>query len=301
MGWLYLQVKASPILQFFTITFMLFGLASCSKMVDKQMETSSQSKDILWGYVGENSPEHWSKDYPQCELGGDQSPINIDTKQAQIKYLSDLRFTFTREPTDFEDNGHTVEVVFSDDNKDSLGQSVTLNYNEKGQTANSRAVEIEYNQKQDTLSVDDEEYRLAQFHFHSPSENKVNSQNYPMELHLVYEGDHQQFVVVAVFLTIGTENPTIRTLWEHMPTYRGQKNDIRSLNPDFSGLLPNKRGYYTFQGSFTTPPCTRDVTWYVFHEPITVSQAQVNAFQKVMNHNNRPLQPLNNRAILSSQ
>ncbi|MCL1124051.1 carbonic anhydrase [Shewanella surugensis] len=301
MSWLYNQVTALPIMKFFVIIFAVLGLVSCSKEPPKETNSLSKTKDIFWGYVGESSPEHWGKDYPQCELGGDQSPINIDPKSVKVTSLPALRFTFSREPTDIEDNGHTVEVVFSDDPSENQGKSITLDYNEKGQLANSRAVEIEYNAKQDTLVVDDKEYRLAQFHFHSPSENVVNSQHYPMELHLVYEGAATQFAVVAVFLNIGAENPIIRTLWEHMPTYRGQKNDIRSLNSDFSGLLPTKRGYYTFQGSFTTPPCTRNVIWYVFHEPISVSQWQVDDFKKVMNHNNRPLQPLNSRPILSSQ
>ncbi|WP_299009885.1 carbonic anhydrase [uncultured Shewanella sp.] len=286
---------------FFISIALSLGVTSCSKKPSVMAQTSEQKNEIFWGYVGQNSPEHWGKDFPQCELGGDQSPINIDPKRVKVEALPPLRFTFTREPTDIEDSGHTIEVVFGDDVKQESDESVKLNYHERGKALNSQAVEIEYSEKKDTLSVADKEYRLAQFHFHSPSENVISNQNFPMELHLVYEGENNQFAVVAVFLTLGNENPTIRTLWEHMPVYRGQKNDIRSFNPDFSGLLPNKRGYYTFQGSFTTPPCTRDVTWYVLHEPVTVSQQQVSAFQKVMNHNNRPLQALNNRVILSSQ
>ncbi|WP_298775946.1 carbonic anhydrase [uncultured Shewanella sp.] len=295
------QEKICSRLLFFISLILLLGGTACSKKPNTPAQVPEHKKEIFWGYVGQNSPEHWGEDFPQCELGGDQSPINIDSKKVKVEVLPELRFTFTREPVDIEDNGHTIEVVFGDDAKQESGQSIRLNYSERGKALNSRAVEIEYSEKQDTFSVANKKFQLAQFHFHSPSENVINNQNFPMELHLVYEGKNSQFAVVAVFLSIGNENPIIRTLWEHMPVYRGQKNDIRSLNPDFSGLLPNKRGYYTFQGSFTTPPCTRDITWYVLHETVAVSKEQVEAFQKVMTDNNRPLQALNNRVILSSQ
>lgn len=34
-------------------------------------------------------------------------------------------------------------------------------------------------------------------------------------------------------------------------------------------------GYWTYQGSLTTPPCNECVTWIVFKEPITVTEEQV--------------------------
>lgn len=74
------------------------------------------------------------KDFPQCELGGDQSPINIDPKRVKVEPLPELRFTFTREPTDFEDNGHTVEVVFAEDTQQE--KNITLNYYGRGKALN---------------------------------------------------------------------------------------------------------------------------------------------------------------------
>lgn len=54
------------------------------------------------------------------------------------------------------------------------------------------------------------------------------------------------------------------------------------------------------KGSFTTPPCTEDVRWMMMRQPIQLSKAQIAAFRAIINNNNRPVQPLNGRAIESS-
>ncbi|MGB5462094.1 MAG: carbonic anhydrase family protein, partial [Aureibaculum sp.] len=56
--------------------------------------------------------------------------------------------------------------------------------------------------------------------------------------------------------------------------------------------------YYTYSGSLTTPPCTENVRWYIFKEPITVSVDQVKQLQQLMPVNNyRNEQPLNGRIV----
>jgi carbonic anhydrase len=65
-------------------------------------------------------------------------------------------------------------------------------------------------------------------------------------------------------------------------------------------LLPSERGYYTFTGSLTTPPCSEGVTWYVLRGHPTVSAQQIARFSQLYPMNARPIQPLNGRAILQS-
>jgi len=44
---------------------------------------------------------------------------------------------------------------------------------------------------------------------------------------------------------------------------------------------PN-RGYYTFIGSLTTPPCTEHVTWFVLKAPEPISQRQADALGRIL-------------------
>jgi carbonic anhydrase len=65
-------------------------------------------------------------------------------------------------------------------------------------------------------------------------------------------------------------------------------------------MLPAERDYYQFTGSLTTPPCSEGVLWLVIKKPATASKAQLEAFSTTMGFaNNRPVQPLNARQVLS--
>jgi carbonic anhydrase len=60
-----------------------------------------------------------------------------------------------------------------------------------------------------------------------------------------------------------------------------------------SEMLPDKRSYYRYSGSLTTPPCNQVVSWIVMKTPLTVSKAQIKIFEHATHlHNNRPIQAL---------
>ncbi|EDN66073.1 conserved hypothetical protein [Beggiatoa sp. PS] len=40
--------------------------------------------------------------------------------------------------------------------------------------------------------------------------------------------------------------------------------------------------------------------WIILKQPVSISAEQLAQFQAVYSHNNRPIQPLNNRWVLSS-
>jgi len=136
-----------------------------------------------------------------------------------------------------------------------------------------------------------------QFHFHSPSENHINDESFPMEAHIVHGDGVGNFAVIAVMFKEGEANPALEALWENMPTTEGEHRKLNTAN--LSDLLPENKDYYRFTGSLTTPPCSEGLRWLVLKNPITASKAQIEQFQKVMQHpNNRPLQPINARVIL---
>ena len=46
-------------------------------------------------------------------------------------------------------------------------------------------------------------------------------------------------------------------------------------------FVDNKKNYWTYLGSLTTPPLFESVTWIVFQQPITVSENQVSVRVKL--------------------
>jgi carbonic anhydrase len=108
-----------------------------------------------------------------------------------------------------------------------------------------------------------------------------------------------KLAVVAVMFSEGAANPLLASLWKTMPAKEGEK---AALSDSHSALemLPAERDYYQFAGSLTTPPCSEGVLWLVLKKPVSASKAQLQTFSKTMGFaNNRPVQPLNARQVLS--
>jgi carbonic anhydrase len=223
------------------------------------------SEHAHWGYAGEGAPENWaslSGDNFAC-TGKNQSPINL-TGFIESE-LVPLVFNYQVGGNEILNNGHTVQV----------------NY-----------------QKGSGINIDGKQFNLLQFHFHSPSENNINGESYPLEAHLVHADKDGNLAVVAVMFKEGAENKGLAAAWKQIPMHEGDKNTfVQSL--DANDILPENKNYYRFNGSLTTPPCSEGVRWFVMKEVITASKAQIDAFKATMHgSNNRPLQAVNSRVIL---
>ena len=51
------------------------------------------------------------------------------------------------------------------------------------------------------------------------------------------------------------------------------------------------------RNALTTPPCSEGVKWYLRKTRTQISKEQIAAFTAVYDHNNRPVQALNDRAL----
>lgn len=122
-----------------------------------------------------------------------------------------------------------------------------------------------------------------------------------MEVHLVHADREGKLAVVAVLLEKGEDNPLVHELWNDLPTEKEKEESLDKVRVDATGLLPADRGYYTFSGSLTTPPCSENVTWFVLKHPVTVSATEIEQFSKLYRHDARPTQPLYDRVVLESR
>ena len=122
-----------------------------------------------------------------------------------------------------------------------------------------------------------------------------------MSVHLVHSSETGKVTIIALLVTAGKEQALIRTLWSKLPLAEKSKVAVNDLKIDPLELFPDKRAYYTYMGSLTTPPCTEDVQWIVFKNPITLSKEQISAFSSLHTNNARPVQPVNGRAVKESR
>ena len=149
------------------------------------------------------------------------------------------------------------------------------------------------------LKLGDQKFRLHQFHFHAPSEHTIHGKHFALEMHLVHKDDAGRIAVVALMFEEGDANEWLGPVWKLLPTQENRQREI-DVEFDIVGILPSDLSYYEYSGSLTTPPCTEDVQWFVMQAPQSISASQLAAFTSVIDHNNRPTQPLNGRTVEAS-
>ncbi|MFQ5480820.1 MAG: carbonic anhydrase, partial [Thermodesulfobacteriota bacterium] len=222
---------------------------------------------VHWGYEGDSGPEHWgdlSEKFKACGEGKSQSPIDIS---GELKAPHDtLEMNYDETKINILNNGHSIKV----------------NYD-----------------KGSYITVNGERYNLVQFHFHGPSEHTVNGKHAAMEMHLVHQSKKGAYAVVGALIEKGDKNKAFSTMWKNLPEEAGEKESLKAT-VNVKDLLPAKKAFYNYSGSFTTPPCTEDVTWFVMKDKVNLSEHQLKTFGEIMHGDNRPVQPLNGRVIGAS-
>ena len=225
----------------------------------------AQEHAAHWSYSGAHGPDHWGAEDPAfatCGTGTRQSPIDVET--ATVAALPPIEFSYRAFPLTVTDTHHTFQVNVP--------------------------------QGSGGITVGSDHYELVQFHFHHPSEERIHGKRYAMVAHLVHKNDQGELAVVAVLIHQGDANDALKPIFDNFPA-EGTESKVAGTNLDPMQLLPAKRGYYTFEGSLTTPPCTEHVHWFVLKDPVHASAAQVGQFATRYPNNARPTQPLNARNV----
>ncbi len=232
---------------------------------------SSAQTGAHWDYYGKTGPLGWGRldpAYRLCSQGKEQSPIDIRGAKLN-KALPPIEFHYMAATVELENTGNTVRVNVKP------GSYIIAN---------------------------GVRYDLEQFHFHHPGEEAVNGKLTDMDVHLVHKSADGKLAVLAVRLSEerGDPNATLATLWQHLPAEAGKKETVTEMiNP--GGVLPGDRGYWTYMGSLTAPPCTEGVRWFVFEQPVSISRSQLQAFARLYKINSRPLQDRNGRKIEANE
>jgi carbonic anhydrase len=133
--------------------------ASCLHGTSLMPRAADGTVDVnKFNYTATGGPLNWyGLDLAKnsaCSKGKNQSPINIVTQGFSYAPAGTVNFTVPNsDNVKFENLGSGLEVV----------------------------------QNNGSLVTPQAAYSLAQFHFHVPSEHRINDEHYPMETHFVFE------------------------------------------------------------------------------------------------------------------
>ena len=224
-----------------------------------------------WEYSGKRGPLMWGKldpAYQACSHGHEQSPIDIRGAHLD-KALQPIEVHYIAGQLTLENDGHTILVHVNPGSYIVAGGS---------------------------------RYDLQRLEFHHPSEEAVKGKLTDLEVYLVHKSADGKQAIIAVRFNEdrGNPNAVLAALWPHLPKTAGGTEKVAEIvNP--AGLLPADRGYWTYLGSLTTPPCTEGVRWFVIEEELTVSREQLRAITALFRISSRPLQDTHGRRIEASE
>lgn len=235
-----------------------------------------------WGYYGQLSrvqdgtrqqvllPNDWGHRYEACGRAlaplHRQSPIELPDGEALPNAKGD-NIVFGGDSTAqilVEHNCHTVQATV-------LDSSVS------------------------TMRLAGQEYRMLQFHVHTPSEHVIDggeagTSNYPGEIHFVHAAlnedgsiDGNRLAVVGVFLDVAKSAPLDRVdrFFSKMAgDYAGAATTPgKPIAVNLDEHTRDRESYWRYQGSLTTPPCSESVEWVVLKDPLVISENTFRALQ----------------------
>ncbi|MDN5865345.1 MAG: carbonic anhydrase family protein [Gammaproteobacteria bacterium] len=228
------------------------------------MNKEAFKADDDWSYSGDTGPEHWSEIAPLCATGRQQSPIDLE--EFIPGDLPPLHFHYDVRALCLANNGHAVQVHF-----------------EPG----------------GAIEVGDHRFDLDHLHFHAPAEHRIQGKGYELEAHFVHKDEANATAVVALLYEDGAFNRAFAKIDRLLPANKGETHEL-AIRLTAAEFLPDKRDYYYYDGSLTTPPATEGIGWYILKTPLTIETSEVQGVLRADDGpNNRPLQARNGRKVLA--
>lgn len=240
-------------------------LAVLTFVASMSSTVASASGAPVWQFEGRFGPDYWgtlNSNYGTCDSGKAQSPIDI----------TDAYDTSLFEPRiDWAQDGWEI--------------------------ANTNNMIVLRNGSAGTTGLGPVQFTLQEVHFRHPAEHLVDGIRFEMEVQFHHKRDDQS-LVLSVFLQGEGRFDMLEQIVGRAPIEPGKKpKDLAAI--DLITMMPDLGDAWVYRGSLTTPPCTEGVTWMVFQDPVSVSNAAILAFDALQLPNARPVQPTYGRFVLT--
>lgn len=286
------------------------GNATNEEPSDAWVYTKSKSAGVYVANRADQEVTWRGADNVMCYAGDQQSPINIEHDNTTVLPRSLNSSSIFHPnlskwcPAKMKNTGHSfqlhdnLDTNCSADERYEKGTSLLPRQDNKGGWMGHH-------------------YNFVQVHWHTPSEHTVDGEHAPLEAHFVHalpsSNGTSDLGVLAVLFDLDKEescNNELAPFWNQFDTADPDLIGKFSAYADLQTSILEKlapHGFYHWQGSLTTPPCTEGVNWNLFKARLTVCSEQLYLLKKKLSQalggvdiNNRVVQPLNGRAVYYS-
>ncbi|CAN8075338.1 unnamed protein product [Agarophyton chilense] len=274
-------------------TVFVLSLFTVSVLANEELEVDSSGcpvksavGDFAYDITLPNNPSNWGnikEEFAACKDGDSQSPINFPANVQYAPKAAGPRPRMNMANMTFGASSYNWAMSCSDES----GSCGTTTFN--GKT-----------------------YELINVHFHSPSEHKLFGKQYPLECHMVHAAEDGSLAVIGTMFDYADETSYPARIYQRVtPEYGdnrvlttvldGVKTDRVEWSIPVGQIVDHNKGYCSYSGSLTTPPCTEGVTWFMSMNVWSISERQVHEYSRTagtsIDGNNRPVKPLNERPV----
>jgi carbonic anhydrase len=222
----------------------------------------AEVEEPKFGYTNLDGPLAWhglSAENMLCAQGQRQSPISVTGDNSSPAAGSSLAFDIT----DFPEGGELLNL--------------------------GTTLEVEAN---GTMALNNKSYTLAQFHFHTPSEHRINGEYYPMEVHFVFQAADESLAVVGQMVEVAAmEVPAafISSVFANLDRAGETGAAVETAPINFTALKEHIAAstIWQYEGSLTTPSCDEGVSWNVVENPLFISSTTYRQIKSVIKFNSR--------------
>ncbi|KAF0513858.1 carbonic anhydrase [Gigaspora margarita] len=255
---------------FLLITITVYLISFTSSYV---LSPDKRDDKFKWGYLGSNGPAYWHLANETCKGVYQQTPIDLKLEDFTNPTKIELDITKEAELI-LLNNGHTYQVQ----RPGGTSKDAVMNYGA-------------------TLKVDGETYYLLQCHFHMPSEHHIEGRDLLLEGHWVFKTSdaNAKVAVLGVFFDLGeNEEPSLKPIVDRI-NYKPLEVDENVTISMSAGkqIFKKIKTVYSYIGSYTTPPCTENVRWFVSADVQSISPSQFKSLKYVLKYNTRITQKRN--------
>ena len=261
-----------------------------SKNSEKYKLVNKTQQILLIPLPSEKCNENWN--YYQkgsdwqciCKEGKEQSPIDLPTSDMAIK--SAIKPIFEYEVISSINSFDTIDGIQTKDTK--IQFKYLLN-----------ALRIFHPNMGKITTLDGSVYIAEEIVFHTPSEHKINGEQFDMEMQIIHYGRTKGDISKQVILSFlfkkkpGWGNKFIEKIdFFNLPNKAEDSKDIEHnlYIPDiFYSSLDDKDipllkpfSFYTYSGSITFPPCTERTIVYVASDVINLSTTAIEMFKEAL-------------------
>jgi len=143
------------------------------------------------------------------------------------------------------------------------------------------------------------QYVLDRVEFHHPAEHLINGQRFALEIQFHLRSNQGELMSVAVLGRVAPPQfvsldllAFTRDLLPIIPEFNGSVN-LADVDPSI--FLPRLEGFWSYSGTYTSPPCTENVRWVIMHYPVNVTRGFLDSMAQLVNirypgGNARPVQ-----------